>query len=229
MAKLTISEAAALTQVNRSTLHRAMKQGRLSRDTDGRLDTAELLRAGFQLHAPTPPARATAQRVALPQGRATTQRDATLPPSVAQQAGITASHIEITALQRECALLQQQLDATRTMLQQQLDATRELLQSERQEAQDRERRAADREALLLQMLHEAQLRADRLLEAPRPAPPAPPAAPEVVRELLRRRPYADLPAPGPPSRTRTATRVGSASWRSWRRIPRGCTGGRLGA
>jgi excisionase family DNA binding protein len=42
MAKLTITEAATLTQVNRSTLHRAIKQGRLSRDPDGRLDTAEL-------------------------------------------------------------------------------------------------------------------------------------------------------------------------------------------
>ncbi len=60
MATLTLTHAAAAaTGVNRSTLHRAVKDGRLSRDPDGRFDTAELLRAGFGLHppaAPEPPA-----------------------------------------------------------------------------------------------------------------------------------------------------------------------------
>ena len=98
------------------------------------------------------------------------------------QAGSTLSTQLLEALQRE-----------RDLLQQQLDATRELLQYERQAAQDRERRAADREALLLQLLHDVQQQNQRLLEAPRPVQPALPATPEVVRELLRRRPYAELP------------------------------------
>jgi hypothetical protein len=49
MAKLTISDAARVAGVARSTLHRAIKQGRLSVDPDGRIDTAELLRAGYTL------------------------------------------------------------------------------------------------------------------------------------------------------------------------------------
>jgi hypothetical protein len=56
MAKLTISEAACVTGVVRSTLHRAMHAGRLSVDADGRVDTVELLCAGSALQARTHPA-----------------------------------------------------------------------------------------------------------------------------------------------------------------------------
>src|SRR5712691_6459107 len=45
MAKLTISDAARVAGVARSTLHRAIRAGRLSVDPDGHIDTAELLRA----------------------------------------------------------------------------------------------------------------------------------------------------------------------------------------
>ena len=51
MAELTISEAAQACGVNRSTLQRAVQAGRLSLTQDHRVDTAELLRAGFTLHA----------------------------------------------------------------------------------------------------------------------------------------------------------------------------------
>ena len=50
MAKLTISEAARVAGVARSTLQRALRSGRLSADADHRIDTTELLRAGFTLH-----------------------------------------------------------------------------------------------------------------------------------------------------------------------------------
>lgn len=53
MAKLTLSDAARVAGVARSTLHRAIKDGRLSRDPDGTVDTAELLRAGYTLQHST--------------------------------------------------------------------------------------------------------------------------------------------------------------------------------
>jgi len=51
MAKLTISEAARVAGVARSTLQRAIQTGRLSLLPDHTVDTAELLRAGYTLHA----------------------------------------------------------------------------------------------------------------------------------------------------------------------------------
>jgi len=54
MAKLTISDAARACRVARSTLQRAINAGRLSLDPDHRVDTAELIRAGYTLHAAQP-------------------------------------------------------------------------------------------------------------------------------------------------------------------------------
>src|SRR5215813_2929127 len=51
MAKLTISDAARACRVARSTLQRAINAGRLSLDAEHRIDTAELMRAGYTLHA----------------------------------------------------------------------------------------------------------------------------------------------------------------------------------
>jgi hypothetical protein len=181
MAKLSITEAATLTQVNRSTLHRAIKQGRLSRDPDGQLDTAELLRAGFTLQTAPEAPRATVQHDALQHHRATEQRHATLPRPSVQQTTIAASEREMAALQRECNLLLQQLDTTRAMLQQQLDATRTMLQREQEQAAERERDYWEQIRYLTQMLHEERQRYDRLLEAPRPAPP-----PQAARSALPR-------------------------------------------
>jgi hypothetical protein len=59
MAKLTISDAARVAGVARSTLHRAIHAGRLGTDPDGHLDTAELLRAGYTLQGATQQAHAT--------------------------------------------------------------------------------------------------------------------------------------------------------------------------
>jgi hypothetical protein len=51
MAKLTLSEAARACNVARTTIQRAVKTGRLSLDAEHRIDTAELLRVGYQLDA----------------------------------------------------------------------------------------------------------------------------------------------------------------------------------
>jgi len=59
MAKLTITEAARVAGVARSTLHRAINAGRISIDPEGHLDTAELLRAGNTLHVATQQVDAT--------------------------------------------------------------------------------------------------------------------------------------------------------------------------
>jgi hypothetical protein len=53
MAKLTITDAARVTGVSRVTLHRYIKAGKLSRSTDGTIDTAELLRIGLVLQPDT--------------------------------------------------------------------------------------------------------------------------------------------------------------------------------
>ena len=55
MATLTIAEAARCCRVARSTLQRAIQAGRLSLTQDHRVDTAELLRAGYTLHAAQQP------------------------------------------------------------------------------------------------------------------------------------------------------------------------------
>ena len=50
MAKLSKVDAAKATGVSRQTLYTYLKDGRISADADGLIDTAELLRAGFTLH-----------------------------------------------------------------------------------------------------------------------------------------------------------------------------------
>jgi hypothetical protein len=50
MAKLSKVDAAKAAGVSRQTLYTYIKDGRLSVDTDGLVDTVELLRAGFTLH-----------------------------------------------------------------------------------------------------------------------------------------------------------------------------------
>ena len=99
MAKLTLTHAAATTGVNRSTLHRAVKDGRLSREPDGRFDTAELLRAGFALRAPAPEAPG-APEPALP-----------APPEPPRPVLALTLEPERQRWERERALLVQALDA----------------------------------------------------------------------------------------------------------------------
>jgi hypothetical protein len=178
MAKLTISDAARACRVARSTLQRAVNAGRLSLDPDHRVDTAELLRAGYTLHdARLAQDRRTRQeplRDAAERSASTRQGAAGTAPSDAPLLLQT-----IAALERENALLRAALDAA---------GARE------QEARETAHAARDERALLLQMLQEMQHRYDRLLEAPRSAPPVAPALllptarqPAAARGEIRRR------------------------------------------
>src|SRR5256885_969986 len=51
MAKLTLSEAARACHIARTTIQRAVRAGRLSLDAEHLVDTAELLRVGYQVDA----------------------------------------------------------------------------------------------------------------------------------------------------------------------------------
>ena len=173
MAKLTISDAARVAGVARSTLHRAIRTGRLSVDPDGHVDTAELLRAGYTLQRSTQQAAPGALQDATPRS-SDAQQGA---PPVETQAQ-TVVHQERDLLRLERDLLRRELEAAH---------------GREQAALEREQAAREREALLLHMLEQAQQQSQRLLDMPRsaPAPGLPgPGAPVVVsapRGDMRRR------------------------------------------
>jgi hypothetical protein len=158
MAKLSITDASRVAGVARSTLYRAIQKGRLSADPDGRIDTAELLRAGYTLQH-------SAQQT---QGGAL--HDATPRNTDTQHPSAPADTQALQALQQERDMLRLERD----MLRQQLEAAqmREQAAVERErEARDERQAARAREALLLRLVEQTQQRYDRLLDTPRSAPP----------------------------------------------------------
>jgi len=151
MAKLTLSEAARACNVARTTIQRAVKTGRISLDAEHRVDTAELLRIGYQLDA-------AVLHAATQQFPMKTQQNAAPQHSTSPQQGAAAQELQLLrqerdALQRERDLLMQQVNMLHTIHQ---TTQQQLTQAQ-------------------QMLHEMQHRYDRLLEAPRTAPPPRPA------------------------------------------------------
>ena len=101
MAKLSKIDAAKAIGVSRQTLYNYLKDGRVSVDSDGLIDTAELLRAGFSLH------------------RLDSQTDGHLrheltpsPEDIQPNLTQASEHIAllISTLQRERDLLQRELD-----------------------------------------------------------------------------------------------------------------------
>lgn len=160
MAKLTISEASRVAGVARSTLHRAIKQGRLSADADGRVDTAELLRAGYTL-----------QR-SVQQERGGALQDATPRSTEARHPRAPTYDQDVTALQQERDLLRMERDLLRRELIA-AEAREQAALAREQEAREERQAAREREALLLHMVEQMQQRYDRLLEAPRGIPSVP--------------------------------------------------------
>jgi hypothetical protein len=161
MAKLTISDAARTCRVARSTLPRAINAGRLSLDADHRVDTAELLRAGYTLQAARQEQPAASLRDTAERANGTRQGDA------------APLHHELTLLQREFALLERERDLLRTAL----DA-----------AAAREQVALEREARLLHLLEQAQTQSHRLLDTARPPAAPSPAARHASRQTVLREP-----------------------------------------
>jgi hypothetical protein len=108
MAKLTLSQAARACGVARTTIQRAVKTGRLSLDAEHLVDTAELLRVGYQvdaavLHAAAPQLpRQTPQNAAPP--------DSTPPRSDAASQELQLVRQERDFLQQERNRLAQQVD-----------------------------------------------------------------------------------------------------------------------
>jgi hypothetical protein len=154
MAKLTVSDAARVAGVARSTLHRAIRAGRLSIDPDGHIDTAELLRTGYTL-----------QRSAQQSAPGALQ-DATPRSSDALQAHVPLETQALTVVHQERDLLRLERDLLRREL--------EAAQAREQAALEREQAAREREALLLRMMEQVHQQNQRLLDMPRPAAaPAP--------------------------------------------------------
>ena len=160
MAKLSISEAARACGVARTTIQRAVKMGRLSLDAEHQVDTAELLRLGYQVDAAV--LHAASQHSSL-----TTQQDAAPQRSTPQRSDATPQELQL--LRQERDFLQQE----RNRLAQQVDLLLTLHQTTQQQLTQAQ-----------QMLHEMQHRYDRLLEAPRTVPPASASAAPVPQAPL---------------------------------------------
>jgi hypothetical protein len=146
--KLTLSEAARAYNVARTTIQRAVKTGRLSLNTEHRVDTAELLRVGYALDAAVLHAAAQHHREQTPQ-------DAAPQNSIPQHSAAVLHELELVRQERD--MLQQE----RTRLAQQVDVLLSLHQT------------TQHLTYTQQMLHDSQQRYDRLLEAPRPTAPTP--------------------------------------------------------
>lgn len=97
MALVSVTEAARLTGKNRATIHRYIKQGKLSQTSDAtngkKVDTSELIRVFGSL---------TATPATLPQGDATPKTDQS-----------------VALLQQKIALLEQRLESKNNELQRQ--------------------------------------------------------------------------------------------------------------
>jgi hypothetical protein len=88
------------SNVARTTIQRAVKTGRLSLDAEHRVDTAELLRIGYQLDA-------AALHAAAQHEAAYTQQNAALQHSITQQ-GAAAQELQVLRQERD-ALQQERL------------------------------------------------------------------------------------------------------------------------
>jgi AcrR family transcriptional regulator len=159
MAKLSKVDAAKAAGVSRQTLYTYIKDGRLSVDADGLVDTAELLRAGFALRTGHHPGRQATEPVGH--------------PLTSTSQPLTSSVPMLDVYQDMIAMLKQQLS----------DA-----QAREQAALERERSAREREVYLLRLVEQMQQRYDRLLDMPRSAPVVSPAhAPQAARPLPAQR------------------------------------------
>ena len=154
MAKLTKADAARQLGISRTTLYKLIDQGKVSATPDGLIDTAELVRVASTVHVQSARARTPLYTDVLDAQTSGNEHDERPLSMSSERPAQVSSERQLTSTYRDL-----------------VDILREQLQA----AQERERAYQEHIERLTLMLHEAQQRSDRLLEAPRSAP-APPVA-----------------------------------------------------
>jgi hypothetical protein len=212
MPKLTISQAARVCGVARTTLQRAIRQGRLALDANHCVDTEALREAGYLVKA-APWDTATQHPDAAPMQHPCSTHAApmqhpdaagrhpvvSLPidgersrPQQGHAAGTRSrdtqqdNALEVALLQQDRDHLQRDYEQLRRdydRLWQQFEASREQWRQEREEERERERVAQIEKHRLLNLLDAATREKQRLLDVPQAAP----------------RSAADVPWPRPPT------------------------------
>jgi Helix-turn-helix domain len=173
MAKLTKADAARQLGISRTTLYKLIDQGKLSATPDGLIDTAELVRVmslrNVQGERQRTPLHTTVLDTAA---RADEHRERPVDTS-RERPEPTSSERQLTSTYRDL-----------------LDILRDQLQA----AQERERAYHEHIAHLTTLLEQAHQQNQRLLEAPRTAPPPGPTpgphsteGVEAPRGVMRRR------------------------------------------
>lgn len=189
MARLTKTEAAWQLGIARSTLYKLIDQGALSATPDGMIDSAELVRAAAsvdRLRQRTRPSVNTEHMDTQQRGdslqRHLADSDRKRPQTDVRE------RLQTSTDDRSRAYVDLLVDTLR----EQLNNARETIQRERETVQERERAYRDQIERLTLMLHEAQHRYDRLLDAPHPPVAAP--VPTPARRPPRRAPQPAAPA-----------------------------------
>lgn len=154
MARLTKADAARQLGISRTTLYKLIDQGKVSATPDGLIDTAELVRVASTVHVQSARARTPLYTDVLDAQPSGDEHDGRPVSTSSERPGQASSERQLTSTYRDL-----------------VDILREQLQA----AQERERAYQEHIERLTLMLHEAQHRSDRLLEAPRrmPGPPGP--------------------------------------------------------
>ncbi len=160
MARLTKADAARQLGISRTTLYKLIDEGKVSATPDGLIDTAELVRVASTVHATRERVRTSLYTGVLDAQRSGDEHDERPVYTSSERPAQVSSERQLASTYRDL-----------------VDILREQLQA----AQERERAYQEHIERLTLMLHEAQHRSDRLLEAPRGAPVAPARATSVPR------------------------------------------------
>jgi hypothetical protein len=168
MARLTKADAARQLGISRTTLYKLIDQGRLSATPDGLIDTAELGRvvSTLDVHRERPlPPLDTSPMDTVSQASEHYERPRDehyeRPPWTPDERQLTSTYRDL------------------------VDILREQLQA----SQQRERTYQDHITHLTAMLDQAHQQNQRLLDAPRPAPPVPAASPLASRPPVSPDPF----------------------------------------
>ena len=159
MARLTKADAARQLGISRTTLYKLIDQGKVSATPDGLIDTAELGRVASTVHVQSARARTPLDADVLDAQTNGDEHDERPVSTSSERSGQTSSERQLTSTYRDLV---------------------DILRAQLQAAQERERAYQEHIERLTLMLHEAQQRSDRLLEAGRSVPAPTPQAPVAV-------------------------------------------------